>query len=85
MQEKIGGPAANIAGGSELVGVLFCALAAWGGLEYAEHGLFVLVQTVLPAAGCGLLLIVAGRSLRAVSDDANATAEIRQWMRGQDR
>lgn len=81
MPEKDYKPAANIAGASEFVGVLFCATGAWGGLEMAQHGLAGLTMGALPTLGVGLLLILAGRILRAVISNSNASAETLQIMR----
>ncbi|MAB79520.1 MAG: hypothetical protein CMJ89_09230 [Planctomycetes bacterium] len=62
---------------SEVVGVFFCAMGAWMGSEVVDGSelvgltLLIVSQATLPTLGVGLLLIVAGRTLRAVLDNSN--------------
>lgn len=68
-----------IARASMAFGVLFSGSAVWAviaqldsGLLKGSMGISMIVANVMPTLAGGLLLIVAGHILRAVSDDQGA-------------
>ena len=69
----------GIARASMAFGVLFCGSAIWAGFVQLDSGMLtgamgisMIVANVMPTLAGGLLLIVAGHILRAVSDDQGA-------------
>ena len=90
MNEKDHKTAMAIAQLSESVGMLFCIAGVVIGITFLVSGhllgflgLAMSLSAALPTLGVGLLLIVAGRILRAVSDQSNASAESPQFMQGE--
>lgn len=60
---------------SELAGVFLFFMGAWIGSDVLQNGLYALAGIIawnmaLPTLGVGLLLFVAGRTLRAVLDNS---------------
>lgn len=80
MQEESDKPAVNLHW-VYTFGVFFWAMGTWIGVEFAEHGFLPAVTQASPALAGGILLIVTGRILRAVTDHSSATAEVLQIMR----
>ena len=79
MSEKDKKTAMVVATVSVYLGVLFCFVAAWcgftafgSGFLTGEMGVAMGVSYFLPSLAGGLLLIVAGVILRAVTDDSSA-------------
>lgn len=69
--------AVMMARGSEAVGLIFCGAGAWigyvnmdSGFLQGSMGLALGLSATLPTLGVGILLVVAGRILRAVTDPA---------------
>jgi hypothetical protein len=91
MNERDHKTAMTIAQVSESVGMIICVAGVMIGLALMSSGHLMTVlgfamglSGTLPTLAGGLLLIVAGRVLRAVIGNANASAEILQIMQGAD-
>lgn len=83
MQENDYKPVVTITQVSEFAGIIFCiagALISLGiinsGALTGSVGIAMALSNIIPTLAGGLLLIVAGRILRVLTDNSNAQAEL---------